>query len=117
VHLVRIKCPKIVFISKTSQQSDRVRNLKRRLALDNGFVVDGKGKGGGLALYWDNSIKLTVLSYGMHHIDTLIWDSDHQAACAWYFCIWRTKSAGSTYDVGIVKTPEVMLVCPVVSNW
>jgi hypothetical protein len=82
VHLVRIKCPKIVFISKTSQQSDRVRNLKRRLALDNGFVVDGKGKGGGLALYWDNSIKLTVLSYNMHHINTLIfiWDGDHHVA-------------------------------------
>jgi hypothetical protein len=80
VRLVHEKCPKIVFISETRQQSNRVRNLKSRLALDNGFVVDGKGKSGGLALYWDNSIKFTILSYDMHHIDTLIWDCDHHAA-------------------------------------
>jgi hypothetical protein len=72
--------PKIVFISETRQQSNRVRNIKGRLALNNCFLVNGRGKGGGLALYWDNSIKLNIVSYGMHHIDTLIWDGDHDAA-------------------------------------
>jgi hypothetical protein len=28
-------------------------------------------------LFWDDSIKLNILLYGMHHIDTLIWDDDH----------------------------------------
>jgi hypothetical protein len=44
-------------------------------------VVDGQEKGGVLALYWnDYSIKFDILSYGMHHIDTLIWDDSHHAA-------------------------------------
>jgi hypothetical protein len=51
-----------------------------RLAMNHCFVVDGHGKGGGLALYWDNSIKLSIVSYSMHHIDTLIWDEDHHAS-------------------------------------
>jgi hypothetical protein len=80
VRLVCTLSPKIVFISETRHQSNRVRNIKGRLALDNCFLVNGRGKGGGLALYWDNSIKLNIVSYGMHHIDTLIWDGDHDAA-------------------------------------
>jgi hypothetical protein len=31
-------------------------------------------------MYWDDSIKLTVLSYDLHFIDTLIWDGDHHAS-------------------------------------
>jgi hypothetical protein len=80
VRLVRELSPKIVFISETRQQATRVNNLKNRLAMDNCFLVDGKGKGGGLALYWDNSIKFSIVSYTMHHIDTLIWDGDHHAS-------------------------------------
>jgi hypothetical protein len=52
--------------------SDRVRNLKGRIGLNNCFIVDGVGKGGGLALFWCDEIKIQVLSYGLHHIDTLI---------------------------------------------
>jgi hypothetical protein len=79
VHLVRKFCPKIVFLLETRQHSDRVRNLNSRLGLNKCFVVDGQGKGGGIALFWDESIKISILSYGLHHIDTLIWDDDHHA--------------------------------------
>jgi hypothetical protein len=82
IHLVHQYCPKIVFISETRHHRDRVSNLRYRIGLKNAFVVDGQGKGG-LVLYWDDSIKLTVLSYGVHFIDTLIWDGDHHASwCA-----------------------------------
>jgi hypothetical protein len=80
VRLVHDVSHKIVFVSKTRQQASRVSNLKSRLAMDNSFLVDGKGKGGGLALYWDNSIKLNIVSYGMHHINMLIWDGDHHTS-------------------------------------
>jgi hypothetical protein len=69
----------IVFISETKQQRDRVRNLKVRLGLNNCFIVHGEGKGGGLALYWHDEIKIGILSYGLHHIDTIIWDGEHHA--------------------------------------
>jgi hypothetical protein len=69
-----------VFLSETRQQKDRVSNIRFRLQLSNCFIVDGQGKGGGLALYWSDLIKVDILSYGMHHIDTLIWDGNHHAA-------------------------------------
>jgi hypothetical protein len=78
--LVRQYCPKVVFISETRQQRDRVSNLRHRTGIKNAFVVDGQGKGGGLVLIWDDAIQLNVLSYGMHYIDTLIWDGDHHAS-------------------------------------
>jgi hypothetical protein len=77
--LVRQYCPKIVFISKTRQQNNRVSNLQFRIGLNKAFVVDGHGKGGGLVLFWDDSLKISILSYGLHYIDTLIWDADHHA--------------------------------------
>jgi hypothetical protein len=43
------------------------------------FVVDGEGKAGGLDLYWDEPIKINILTYRLHHIDSLIWDGEHHA--------------------------------------
>jgi hypothetical protein len=57
-----------------------VSNLQVRLGFKNAFVVDGKGKGGGLVLFWDESINISILSYGMHHIDTFIWDNDNHTS-------------------------------------
>jgi hypothetical protein len=72
-------CPSIVFLIETRQQRDRVCNIRLRLGLNKCFTVDGQEKGGGLALFWDESIKIEILSYGLHHIDTLIWDGTHHA--------------------------------------
>jgi hypothetical protein len=79
-HLVCKFCPSLVFISETRQHRDRMSNLCGRLGLQKAFVVDGYGKGEGLALFCSDSIKLIVLSYGVHYIDTLIWEDDHQAS-------------------------------------
>jgi hypothetical protein len=42
--LVHCFCPKIVFVSETRQQHDRVCNLRFRIGRKNVFVVDGQGK-------------------------------------------------------------------------
>jgi hypothetical protein len=68
-----------VFISKTRQQNNKVSNLGFRIGRNKAFVVDGHGKGGGLVLFWDDSLKISILSYGLHYINTLIWDVDHHA--------------------------------------
>jgi hypothetical protein len=78
--LVRPVCSSIVFLSETRQQKERVQNLKNRLGMNNCFIVDGRGKGGGLVLFWKQEIKIWILSYAMHHVDTLIWDGSHHAA-------------------------------------
>jgi hypothetical protein len=55
--------------------------------------VDGKGKGGGLVIYWNDSTNLSIMSYGLHYIDTLIWDKDHHAnwCCTFVYGEPRTQ--------------------------
>jgi hypothetical protein len=65
-----------VFLSETRQHKDRVSNLRFRMGFKHCFVVGGVGKDGGLGLFWDESIKVDILSYGLHHIDCLIWCND-----------------------------------------
>jgi hypothetical protein len=65
-----------VFLLETRQHKDRVSNLRYRIGFKHCFVVDGVSKGGGLGLFWDESIKVDILSYGLHHIDCLIWSSE-----------------------------------------
>jgi hypothetical protein len=77
--LVRKFCPKVLFISETRHQSNIVSNLRHRLNLKKVFIVDGQGKGGGLGLFWDESINIRILSYGLHYIDTFISNADHLA--------------------------------------
>jgi hypothetical protein len=75
-----ISITRLFFLAETQQHKDRVSNIKSRIGMSKSFVVDGHRKGGGLALYWEDLIKITILSYGMHHIDTLIWDGENHVA-------------------------------------
>jgi hypothetical protein len=58
----------------------------------------GKEKVEASVLFWDESIKLTVLSYGLHYIDTLIWNGDHHAS-------WR-----GTFVYGEPRTHDMHLM-------
>jgi hypothetical protein len=68
-----------------------VINLRGKLGLNKSFVLDGVGKGGGLLLFWDDSIKIDILLYGLHHIDTLIWDGGKSRSVEGYLCIWEPR--------------------------
>lgn len=48
---------------------DRVRS---RLGFENCFVVDCKGKSGGLILLWRDSIQVDIYNYSRHHINAMI---------------------------------------------
>ncbi|CAN6204103.1 unnamed protein product [Urochloa humidicola] len=64
--------PKIVFLSETRMCANRSINLRWRLGLRNCLDVDSDGLSGGLALFWDDSIEVSLLSQGERHIDVLI---------------------------------------------
>jgi hypothetical protein len=90
-----------MFISESRQQGSRVINIKGRLAMNNCFVVNGHGNGGGLAVCWDDSIKLSIISYGQHHIDSLIWDGVHHVAwrCTFVYGEPRTQDRHHMWDL------------------
>jgi hypothetical protein len=101
MRLVRQFCPKIVFISETRQQQERVSNLRFRIGLNKSFVVDGQGKGGGLGLYWDDTMNINILSYSLHYTNTLIWHAEHHAhwRCTFVYGEPRTQARTNMWSL------------------
>jgi hypothetical protein len=58
-----------VFISEARQQKFFMESICWRIGLRNCLPVPVKGKGGGLVLYWDDSVTVDLISFGTHHID------------------------------------------------
>jgi hypothetical protein len=65
-------CPNVVFISEVRQQKFFMENIGWRIGFRNCYHVPVKGKGGGLALYWDDSVTVDLASFSIHHIDVKI---------------------------------------------
>jgi hypothetical protein len=88
--LVQKYRPKLVFISKTRQDRECVRNLRWRLGLRKCFAANGEGKGGGIALFWDESMTIELKSFNGRHIDVLVAESPSSAKwrATFVFCLW-----------------------------
>jgi ribonuclease HI len=70
--LVRIKDPSVLFLSETWMDEDRLEGLRCRFNFSNKFVVKRINKGGGLVLFWKYDLNLSICSYSLNHIDSLI---------------------------------------------
>ncbi|KAK9035692.1 hypothetical protein V6N11_077725 [Hibiscus sabdariffa] len=62
----------IVFLSETKQKKRYLEKIRMRMKLDNAFYVEPIGIAGGLALWWNNEVKLSVLHHDKNLIDTVI---------------------------------------------
>ncbi|KAL0410933.1 UNVERIFIED_CONTAM: hypothetical protein Slati_3683000 [Sesamum latifolium] len=69
--LVKRYNPPLVFLVETKCHSKKIESVKRRLNM-YGIGVDSRGKGGGLALLWNKSSFVNLLSFLDSHIDTVI---------------------------------------------
>lgn len=74
VRLVHAFHPKIVFLSETRQRKETVEGLRWRIGLKNVLSFSEKGKGGGLALFWDESLDVQLLGMSGRVIDVMIND-------------------------------------------
>ena len=70
--LVRVHCPEIVFLSETRQGKHFVEGVGRRIGFRHSIIVSMKGKGAGLALFWDDSVDVELINYGIHHVDVKV---------------------------------------------
>ncbi|CAN6299204.1 unnamed protein product [Urochloa humidicola] len=77
--LVQSLKPKIVFLSDTRMCASRVSSLRWRIGLRNCLPVSSVGLSGGLALFWDESIIITLLSQGDRYIDVMIQEEPNAA--------------------------------------
>ncbi|KAK9010122.1 hypothetical protein V6N11_036637 [Hibiscus sabdariffa] len=62
----------IVFLSETKQKRRYLEKIRRRMKMDNSFYVDPVGTAGGLALWWSNDVKMSILAYEKSFIDMVI---------------------------------------------
>ena len=70
--VIRAKDPSIVFIAETWADEVWLQEIKRNIEFDNLFFVERNNRGGGLALFWKNSIDLSVDSFSPNHVDSII---------------------------------------------
>jgi hypothetical protein len=70
----------LVFISEARQQKSFMESICWRIGLRNCYPVPVKGKGGGLVLYWDDSVSVDLASFSNHHIDVKI---NEQSGMKW----------------------------------
>jgi hypothetical protein len=57
---------------ETQVHKTRVESLARTLGFDNVFAVSSTGRSGGLAIFWNNAIKIDFLPYSQYHIDAVV---------------------------------------------
>ena len=70
--MVRAKDPSVVFIVKIWANEIRLKEVQWNLDFENLFFVERNNRGGGLALYWRNSIDLSIDTFSKNHIDAII---------------------------------------------
>ena len=75
VALVRAKSPMLVFLSETRMKGSRVANLRWRLGLKHCSTVDSVGTGGGLALFWHESVDVSLIEKHQRYIDVHVKDN------------------------------------------
>jgi hypothetical protein len=72
--LVHTHHPQLVFLSETRQRKDIVEGLRWRLGLKHVVSFHEEGKGGGLALFWHESLDVELFKINERIIDVIIFD-------------------------------------------
>lgn len=81
--LSKANSPGLVFLSETRQASTKMERLRWRLHMKGFAGVSSDGLSGGLALYWDEKLNVTVLDSCAWYIDVRVEDRASEK-------IWRT---------------------------
>jgi hypothetical protein len=73
--LSRAKSPSsMIFLMETHRSAQCALNLRWRLGLKNSVGVNSVGQGGGIALFWHESLKIVLLGMNPHFIDVQVKD-------------------------------------------
>jgi hypothetical protein len=70
--LVREQDPLILFVVETRLDEARLEVLRCKLHFSSKLVVSRREQGGGLTLFWKQEANVTIKSYSLYHIDTVI---------------------------------------------
>ena len=69
LRLKQVYKPNLVFIMETKTDNVRLEGFRVKLGFCGKLVVNSVGSKGGLCLFWDDSVDISLLSYSCSHID------------------------------------------------
>ena len=72
VRLIQAKDPFVVFIAETWTDKVRLDHTLSKINFDQKWVTPRLNRGGGLVLFWKNSINIDVVDSHRYYIDTII---------------------------------------------
>lgn len=70
--MVREKRHAVVYLIETKVQQKWMEQIKRKLAMKNGLMINPIGLKGGLAILWDEEVDLEIINLSSFHIHTKI---------------------------------------------
>lgn len=70
--LVKKFAPNLLYIVETQIEGSRVENLAGTLGYDKAYVVDSRGRSGGIGIFWNNEIKVDILGYSDYYLDVSV---------------------------------------------
>jgi hypothetical protein len=97
--LIRSYNPAVVFLNETKQKKQYMERLQWSMGFRHGVCVEGKGKGGGLALWWRDGIEVTVRPWCQHYIDAKITCDNGLWRFIGIYGEPQTDLRGKTWDV------------------
>jgi hypothetical protein len=78
--------PSILCVVEIQVHKTRAECLAGTLGHDNVFAVSSSGRCGGLAIFWNNEIKLEFLPYSQYHIDVVVYSPFEEPW--WLTCVY-----------------------------
>ncbi|KAL9670325.1 hypothetical protein QQ045_007876 [Rhodiola kirilowii] len=70
--VVQTSSPQVFGLIETKCDNRRCEYVRVKLGFDSCFVVPARGRSGGLALFWNNTTDVSVVSYSGCHIDFIL---------------------------------------------
>lgn len=64
--------PEIMFLCETKLMGQLIKGKAAALNFQNCFAISSSGKGGGLAMMWNENVAVEIKSYNKHHIDVVV---------------------------------------------
>lgn len=76
-HLAREKRPESIFLIEIKVQQMRMEQIKWKVGMSNGLMINPIGLKGGLVLLWTDEVDLEIINFSSFHIHSMIKNSSN----------------------------------------
>lgn len=105
--------PKVLLLIETRRSAVEMDRLRVKWGFDNCFAVDSIGRGGGLAVLWNNDFHSEVRSYSKNYIDMMVEDDSGNWRITLFYGHPETSKRNETWSLlkGLNKQVDLPWIC------